>query len=154
MPNTAAGSQRGAVATCAAGRGSRMANEPAAMSTGTTASNASGGVSTSRSPPVSPPATAVRPWRPTPPRSVPRSSWRLPMTAARERVWSLQRLDPGDTGYHVASVQRLRGPLDVAALRASLDAVVARHEPLRTRFPTGPDGRAYQEIQPPAAVPV
>jgi NRPS condensation-like uncharacterized protein len=76
------------------------------------------------------------------------------MTAAQERLWFLQLLDPDDTSYHMAYVQRLRGPLDVAALRASLDAVVARHEPLRTRFPAGADGRAYQEIRPPSAVPV
>src|SRR5690606_37367722 len=39
------------------------------------------------------------------------------------------------------------GPLDLAALRRALNAVVARHEPLRTAFPAE-DGRAALHVRP------
>jgi amino acid adenylation domain-containing protein len=48
---------------------------------------------------------------------------------------------------------RLRGALDVGALRASLDALVRRHEPLRTVFAER-GGAPVQVIRPPAPVPL
>jgi amino acid adenylation domain-containing protein/non-ribosomal peptide synthase protein (TIGR01720 family) len=46
---------------------------------------------------------------------------------------------------------RLRGPLDTGALRAALDGLVARHEPLRTTF-AEVDGRGVQRIHDPYRV--
>jgi amino acid adenylation domain-containing protein len=74
-----------------------------------------------------------------------------PLTRAQERLWFLSQLDPHDAAYNMYLVHRLRGPLQAAALSAALDEVVARHEPLRTRFPEV-DGQASQEILPPAPV--
>ena len=45
---------------------------------------------------------------------------------------------------------RLRGQLDVAALERALGALVARHEPLRTRLAAGTDGHPVQVIDPAA----
>ncbi|HEX9940248.1 MAG TPA: amino acid adenylation domain-containing protein, partial [Longimicrobium sp.] len=59
---------------------------------------------------------------------------RLPLSFAQQRLWFLEQL--GDLGgtYHVPRRLRLGGDLDRAALRRALNAIVARHEALRTTF--------------------
>ncbi|WP_175956069.1 non-ribosomal peptide synthetase [Burkholderia sp. BCC0405] len=58
-----------------------------------------------------------------------------PLSFAQQRFWFLDRLAGGDSAlYHIASALRLRGPLDVAAARRAIDAIVARHDSLRTTF--------------------
>jgi amino acid adenylation domain-containing protein len=59
---------------------------------------------------------------------------RLPLSFAQARLWFLEQLgDLGDT-YHIPMRLRLGGELDRAALRRTLDAILARHEGLRTTF--------------------
>src|SRR6188472_953098 len=58
----------------------------------------------------------------------------VPMSYAQELLWLLDRASPGMHGYNVPRTARLRGPLDVAALQAALDGIVARHEVLRSTF--------------------
>ncbi|HEX9939022.1 MAG TPA: amino acid adenylation domain-containing protein, partial [Longimicrobium sp.] len=59
---------------------------------------------------------------------------RLPLSFAQQRLWFLEQLGGlGDT-YHVSTRLRLGGELDRAALRRALDAILARHEALRTTF--------------------
>ncbi|MCL2782203.1 MAG: AMP-binding protein, partial [Actinomycetia bacterium] len=72
----------------------------------------------------------------------------LPLSYAQSRLWFLDRLGDGGTGwsrYHMAQAVRLRGALDAAALGAALSALVARHEVLRTRVVEG-SGGAEQRI--------
>jgi amino acid adenylation domain-containing protein len=57
-----------------------------------------------------------------------------PLSYAQQRLWFLERLQPGSGAYHIPAAVRLRGRLDVSALGRSLDEVVRRHEALRTRF--------------------
>jgi amino acid adenylation domain-containing protein/non-ribosomal peptide synthase protein (TIGR01720 family) len=71
----------------------------------------------------------------------------LPLSFAQQRLWFLDQLQPGVPGYNIATAVRVRGTLDPQALQHSLNAVVARHEALRTTF-TQHDGRAYQIIAP------
>ena len=78
---------------------------------------------------------------------------RLPLSFGQQRLWFLDQLDPGSVEYSMPSPVRLGADLDVAALGAALGAVVGRHEVLRTRLVAGPDGVAYQVIDPPGAVP-
>ena len=58
-----------------------------------------------------------------------------PLSFAQRRLWFMDQLEPGSL-YNVAQAVRLCGPLDVTALRRGLDAIVARHEILRTSIET------------------
>jgi amino acid adenylation domain-containing protein len=59
---------------------------------------------------------------------------RLAPSFAQELLWLTERASPGSTAYSVPRTRRLRGPLDVAALRRAFDALAARHEILRTTY--------------------
>ena len=71
----------------------------------------------------------------------------LPLSFAQERLWFLDQLRPDSAFYNMPVAVRIRGPLDQAALARSLQAIVARHESLRTTF-IAVDGRPQQRIQP------
>ncbi|HEX2094423.1 MAG TPA: condensation domain-containing protein, partial [Longimicrobiaceae bacterium] len=73
----------------------------------------------------------------------------IPLSFAQERMWFLERLDPGQPTYHVLSALRLGGALHPEALARALAAVVARHDALRTRFRER-HGRPLQLVDPPA----
>ncbi|OPK55965.1 non-ribosomal peptide synthetase, partial [Ralstonia solanacearum] len=71
----------------------------------------------------------------------------LPLSFAQQRLWFLAQMEGGSEAYHIPVGLRLKGELDEAALRHSLDRIVARHEALRTRFETQ-DGQAVQRVAP------
>ncbi|WP_406726990.1 amino acid adenylation domain-containing protein [Streptomyces sp. GD-15H] len=75
-----------------------------------------------------------------------------PVSAAEARVWFADQLDPGDPAYNLPVVCRLRGPVDVGALRAALGALPAAHEALRTSFPAA-DGRPVRTVADTAELP-
>ncbi|MFL5385134.1 MAG: amino acid adenylation domain-containing protein, partial [Longimicrobiaceae bacterium] len=75
-----------------------------------------------------------------------------PVSFAQERMWFLDRLEPGNPAYHVPLSARLRGPLDAAALHRALEEVVRRHQALRTAFPAR-GGVPVQRVSPPGPVP-
>jgi amino acid adenylation domain-containing protein len=60
----------------------------------------------------------------------------LPASYAQELLWLMHCAAPESTAYNVPRTRRLVGPLDVAALRGALGALVARHEILRTTYAT------------------
>ncbi|WP_052250850.1 non-ribosomal peptide synthetase [Xanthomonas sacchari] len=70
----------------------------------------------------------------------------VPLSWEQQRLWFLDRMDPqGAAAYRMPAWFRLEGELDADVLHRALDAVVARHETLRTRFPAH-DGVAQQDI--------
>ncbi|MBF6470135.1 hypothetical protein IU427_34055, partial [Nocardia beijingensis] len=80
---------------------------------------------------------------------------RVPLSYAQQRMWFLNRFDPASGVNNIPVAVRLSGALDVAALRAAVRDVVARHEVLRTVYPDV-DGEGFQVVLPtsdPRAVP-
>jgi hypothetical protein len=65
----------------------------------------------------------------------------------QERLWLLDQLAPGSSSYNIPIGFRVTGPLNVPALEQSLNAIVQRHEALRTTFATL-DGQTVQVISP------
>ncbi|GEN13188.1 hypothetical protein MFU01_82250 [Myxococcus fulvus] len=59
------------------------------------------------------------------------------MSFAQQRLCFLHRMDPTGAAHATVRCHRVTGALDARALREALDALVARHEPLRTVFPLG-----------------
>jgi amino acid adenylation domain-containing protein len=76
-----------------------------------------------------------------------------PLTPGQELLWTLQNAMPDVFAYNVPRVLAIAGELDVDALRAALQAIVERHEILRTRFVATADG-LRQIVDAPSGVPV
>jgi amino acid adenylation domain-containing protein len=72
----------------------------------------------------------------------------VPLSFAQERLWIIEQLSPGNTAYNIPFALQISGKLDKTALLRAINAMVERHEPLRTRINTGADGLAYQDIRP------
>ncbi|HEX2076802.1 MAG TPA: condensation domain-containing protein, partial [Longimicrobium sp.] len=71
----------------------------------------------------------------------------LPLSFAQERLWFIDRLEPGSAVYNIPVAWRLAGALDQAALERSLSEIVRRHEALRTTFAEA-DASPVQVIAP------
>src|SRR6185295_5819838 len=59
----------------------------------------------------------------------------LPASSAQQRLWFLDQLEGASGAYNMSGALMLHGDLDVSALKRSLNAMVCRHESLRTTFP-------------------
>ncbi len=76
----------------------------------------------------------------------------LPLSFGQARLWFLQQLEPLSPAYNLPVALRLSGRLDLGLLERTLSAVVARHEVLRTTFPTV-EGEPSVHIAPPPRSP-
>jgi len=70
----------------------------------------------------------------------------LPLSREQQHFWLLDQLDPTSGAYNVSGAVRLRGGLRVAALRAGLDTIVARHHALRTVIVESNGGPAQRVV--------
>jgi amino acid adenylation domain-containing protein len=75
----------------------------------------------------------------------------LPLSFAQQRLWFLDRLEPGSAAYNIAAALVLAGRLEPGLLAAALSAVAHRHESLRTVFGEV-DGEPLQRVLAPAPV--
>ncbi|MEV6579635.1 amino acid adenylation domain-containing protein [Streptomyces sp. NPDC051582] len=82
------------------------------------------------------------------PRLDPRPA-QAPLSAAQQRLYFLDQLDPGGVEYLMPAAWRFTGPLDTAALSAAIGDLTARHEQLRVVF-SQDDGVPAQHVLPAA----
>ncbi|GEM29213.1 hypothetical protein NN3_02200 [Nocardia neocaledoniensis NBRC 108232] len=80
-------------------------------------------------------------------RGMPRPD-RIPLSPAQQRMWFLNRFDTRTAAYNIPVVLRLTGALDTEALRRAFGDVVARHEILRTRYPSVDEAPAQVILAP------
>ncbi len=74
-----------------------------------------------------------------------------PLSFGQQRFWFLDQYEQDRSAYIHCSAFRLKGPLNVAALRNALDRIVERHEVLRTTYHARA-GVPYPVIEPPRPV--
>lgn len=72
---------------------------------------------------------------------------RLPLSFAQQRLWILDRLEPGSPVNNISVSYRLCGQLDEDALEKTINYLIRRHESMRTVF-HHLRGVAYQTVQP------
>src|SRR5262249_36373785 len=70
---------------------------------------------------------------------------RLPLSFAQERMWVINQREPESPGYNVPSATAIQGELEIDQLEQAFNLVIARHENLRTLFPSR-EGQAHQQI--------
>jgi len=83
----------------------------------------------------------------------PRGGEPLPVSFAQQRLWVFDQLEGGGDAYNMPGAIRMRGALDLDALRRALTELVRRHESLRTTFRMQ-DGEPVQVIGEAAPVPL
>jgi len=75
-----------------------------------------------------------------------------PLSFAQQRLWFLNQLEPESFAYNTAIALRFDGALNLAALSMALDAIVERHEVLRTTYVVEESSDPIQRIGQPQAV--
>src|SRR5215216_1816703 len=76
-----------------------------------------------------------------------------PLSLAQLPLWFAQQWDPHSTAYNFPIAVRLRGACELSALEYSLQALIQRHEALRTTF-SALSGQPQQLITPALSVPL
>ncbi|MFQ3244133.1 MAG: amino acid adenylation domain-containing protein [Arenicella sp.] len=69
----------------------------------------------------------------------------LPLSFIQERLWFIDQLVPNDPSYNIPGAVAFSGELDIDHLEQAFNLIIARHENLRTLFPSQ-KGQAQQCI--------
>ena len=72
---------------------------------------------------------------------------RLPLSFAQQRLWFLDQLAPDQSFYNIPASIRHRGKLNIEAFKKTVEALIMRHEVLRTTFNVE-EGQPYQHVHP------
>ena len=64
----------------------------------------------------------------------PEATYVFPASYAQQRMWLLDRLEPGNVTYNIPLGFRITGKLNQEVLEKSLNEIIRRHETLRTAF--------------------
>jgi amino acid adenylation domain-containing protein len=83
----------------------------------------------------------------------PRRQPQAPLSFSQESLWFLQQLDARNNAYNVSHLFKFTGGIEHIALEKALNALAARHETLRTLYPSR-EGKPEQVIQPAAPFPL
>jgi amino acid adenylation domain-containing protein len=70
------------------------------------------------------------------------------LSYSQQRLWFLDQMDPGGSAYVISQALEMRGALDALALERTLEALVRRHDALRTVF-VNVEGRPRQVVSEP-----
>lgn len=73
-----------------------------------------------------------------------RNMARIPLSYSQERIWFIDKFE-GSTSYHIPTLRKITGALNVQALQKAFSGVINRHEVLRTIYQDH-EGAPYQEI--------
>jgi len=68
----------------------------------------------------------------------------VPLSFPQRRIWFLQNIYDDTVMYNVTQCFHIQGVLEIEAVRAALNALAMRHEPLRSRFQIARDGTPFQ----------
>ena len=71
----------------------------------------------------------------------------LPLSFAQQRMWFIYQMDQQNSAYNEALTIRLTGRLNIDILEQTINAIIQRHESLRTTFPMV-EGKPIQKIDP------
>jgi amino acid adenylation domain-containing protein/non-ribosomal peptide synthase protein (TIGR01720 family) len=71
----------------------------------------------------------------------------LPLSFAQQRMWFIYQMDQQNSAYNEALTIRLTGRLNIDILEQTINAIIQRHESLRTTFPMV-EGKPIQKIAP------
>ncbi|CAM4006604.1 non-ribosomal peptide synthetase [Pseudoalteromonas byunsanensis] len=70
----------------------------------------------------------------------------LPLSFAQQRLWSIDQIQQGSLEYHMSAAFALKGMLNIDAFTQAWQAIVARHEVLRTCIVKNHDAKPVQKI--------
>ncbi len=72
----------------------------------------------------------------------------FPLSFAQQRFWFLDRLEPGNPSLHIPAAVRIQGTFNPTLFSKAFNAVIQRHESLRTYFVTNDKQEVLQKILP------
>ncbi|RDI46173.1 non-ribosomal peptide synthetase [Nocardia mexicana] len=75
-----------------------------------------------------------------------RDPTRAPLSFGQRYVWAHQQIAPDSAAYNLCLALTFAGTVDPAALRSAFEALVRRHEVLRTTYHTDEHGEPFQRI--------
>jgi hypothetical protein len=75
-----------------------------------------------------------------------------PLSRVQFGIWLFEELWPGTSAYNNPAALRLRGKLDVEAIRATFEAIQRRHDVLRSCYPSDDDG-PHARVEPELPLP-